>query len=139
MKQFAVTFLFFLVSLSAWAGGAIVKGQVVDIETGLGEPYATFRIWQDARSDSPIILTITNEDGFFEATLSQVGNYTLEISALGRKTILKTFSVSNLSEMIDFGTLPIENDAETLQSVTVTALRPLVKMEVDKDDLPGRR
>lgn len=144
MKQFAVAFLFFLVSLSAWAGGAVVKGQVVDIETGLGEPYATFRIWQDARSDSPTILTITNEDGFFEATLSQVGNYTLEISALGRKTILKTFSVSNLSEMIDFGTLPIENDAETLQSVTVTALRPLVKMEVDKmtyrveDDVDAR-
>ena len=74
----------------------------------------------------------------------QVSPYFLEVSALGRKTIHKSFSVVDLSETIDLGILPIEDDAEMLQSVTVTALRPLVKMDVDKmtyrveDDVDAR-
>lgn len=144
MKQFAISLLLFLASMSAWAGGAVVKGQIVDSETGLGEPYATFKIWKEDNVGTPVILTITDEEGHFEATLSDKGTYSVEISALGRKSILKTFSVVDLSETIDLGILPIEDDAEMLQSVTVTALRPLVKMEVDKmtyrveDDVDAR-
>lgn len=144
MKQFAVLLLFLLASMSAWADGAVVKGQVVDSETGLGEPYATFKIWKEDKVESPLILTITDEEGNFEATLSEKGTYSLEIRALSRKPIYRSFSVVDLSETIDLGILPIEDDAESLQSATVTALRPLVKMEVDKmtyrveDDVDAR-
>lgn len=144
MKHFAISLLFLLAGMSAWAEGAIVKGQVVDSETGLGEPYATFKIWKEDKVGTPVILTITDEDGNFEATLSDRGTYSLEISALGRKPIHGSFAVVDLSETIDLGILPMEDDAESLQSVTVTALRPLVKMEVDKmtyrveDDIDAR-
>lgn len=98
MKHFAISLLFLLAGMSAWAEGAIVKGQVVDSETGLGEPYATFKIWKEDKVGIPVILTITDEDGNFEATLSDKGTYSLEISALGRKPIHGSFAVVDLSE-----------------------------------------
>ena len=143
-KTLLFTLLLSFVSLSAWADRAIVKGQIVDRETRQGEPYATFKIWKGENVETPLLLTITDEEGHFEATLSDTGTYFLEVSALGRKTIHKSFSVVDLSETIDLGILPIEDDAEMLQSVTVTALRPLVKMDVDKmtyrveDDVDAR-
>ena len=74
-KTLLFTLLLSFVSLSAWADRAIVKGQIVDRETRQGEPYATFKIWKGENVETPLLLTITDEEGHFEATLSDTGTY----------------------------------------------------------------
>ena len=117
-----------------------IKGRVLDAGTGEPEPYVTYSIVRaDAPKDAaPLVMTITDENGFFEQKLSSGGTFTITFSALGKKTLDVEFSLESSpaniksADAYDLGDILLEDDEQTLQGSTVTALRQLVKMEVDK-------
>lgn len=106
-----------------------VKGQVVDSESGEGEPFTTYSIFIKGSSD-PVRMNITDENGRFSDSVKNKGTYVIRFVSLGRKDVEREF-VADGTE-VDLGLIPLEDDAEQLASAGVTALKPLVKMDVDK-------
>lgn len=115
-------------SVSAPQQDVTVTGRVVDAATGEGEPYVTYSIASvDAPADAaPLKMTITAEDGSFSETLP-AGDYIIKFSSLGKRDL-----EMSVTAPADLGTITMEDDEEVLKSASITAMKPLVKMEVDK-------
>lgn len=129
-KLIAVLLVCVVINLPALAQ-YVVKGVVTD-STGVGEPYATVRIYTQSNKKKPIKMGTTDDDGKFNQELISGGKYTLQISSVGKITINKDFELNSTHKIKDFGTLVIKNDANTLAGVEVTAQKPLVTTEIDR-------
>jgi hypothetical protein len=120
-----------LTGASAFAQSATVKGVVADSLLHQGEPYASVRIFRQKQMTKPTAVLVTDINGAFKQQVSGRGSYTIVISAVGRKDVTRDFLVKG-SETVNMDTLYISDDTHLLKGVTVTAQKPLVKMEVDK-------
>ncbi len=110
----------------------LVKGILQDSLTLSGEEYATGRVYKKVDPDKMNKTFVTNKDGKFDFTITEAGDYLVRISSLGKRDLEKEFSVSGTDQSIDLGTLHIAESDQRLQEVVVTALKPLVRMEVDR-------
>ena len=108
-----------------------VRGTILDAATREGEPYAIVEFFKAGDEEKPIAFATTDEAGKFSNTFTVKGDYVLLFNNLGRKQIRREFTIADQPE-IDLGTFLAEDDAELLKGGTVTAQRPLVKMEVDR-------
>lgn len=108
-----------------------VSGKVIDAATGEGEPYVTYSIAsaQAPADAAPLKMTITDENGSFSEQLPD-GSYTISFSTLGKKDLTQTFTIQG--SPVDLGNIIMEDDEQMIKEASVTALRKLVKMEVDK-------
>ena len=123
--------MIFLTGILAFAQRTVVTGTVRDSLTREGEPAAILQFFQVSDLEKPIAFTTTDTDGTFSQVLTGTGSYRLLFSNLGRKTLTKDFTLDG-SATLDLGDILIQDDVQTLEAGGVTALRPLVKMEVDK-------
>ena len=108
-----------------------VKGIVLDSLTRQPEPAAILQFFKADDDSKAVAFTTTAEDGTFSHTFDIKGNYYLLFDNMGRKQARRYFKI-NGEEVIDLGEILVEDAAEVLKSGSVTAMRPLVKMEVDK-------
>ncbi|WP_224996085.1 outer membrane beta-barrel family protein [Cesiribacter sp. SM1] len=76
---------------------------------------------------------VTNGDGVFSIAAPPEGTYVLRLSAIGFKE-QKTapFTVTGTAFTKDFGAITMQEEVETLEEVTVQALRPTITQEADK-------
>lgn len=109
-----------------------VKGTLVDSLTHESEPYATLRITLDKSPDKPVRLNVTDTQGKFQEKLPHTGNYTLQITSVGKRTVIRRFTITESKRVADLGTLYTCDDAQMLKGVEVVAQKPLVKAEIDK-------
>lgn len=109
-----------------------VKGTLVDSLTHESEPYATLRIMLDKSPDKPVRLNVTDTQGKFQEKLPHTGNYTLQITSVGKRTVIRHFTITESQRVADLGTLYTCDDAQMLKGVEVVAQKPLVKAEIDK-------
>ncbi len=132
MKKILATFSLILMTVAAaMAQRTVVSGSVLDSLTRQGEPAAVLQFFKAADLEKPIAFTTTDTDGRFSQILTGKGEYQLLFSNMGRKTLRRNFTLDG-SETLDLGTLLVQDDVQVLQAGGVTALRPLVKMDVDK-------
>ena len=132
MKQiFTSLTMIFLTGILAFAQRTAVTGTIRDSLTREGEPAAILQFFQTSDLEKPIAFTTTDSDGTFSQILTGTGSYRLLFSNLGRKTLTRDFTLDG-SATLDLGDILIQDDVQTLEAGGVTALRPLVKMEVDK-------
>ena len=128
--------LFVSASVFAQTGGGsaafTIKGQVVDSLSNESVPYATLRIASASAPQTPVKLLACDDDGKFTSTMNKPGKYVMTMESLGKVTVQKTFTLSENKKVLDFGKLFMNDDTQQLKEVTVTAQKPLVKMEVDK-------
>ena len=108
-----------------------VQGVVLDSLTRQGEPAAILQFFKADDASKSVAFTTTAEDGSFSHTFTVKGNYYLLFDNMGRKQVRRDFTI-NGHEVIDLGEILVQDAAEVLKAGTVTAQRPLVKMEVDK-------
>lgn len=128
------TFLLFIAVVTATINSFAqysVKGCVTD-STGITEPYATVRIYNQGRTDKPVKMGVTDLNGKFSQELKSSGKYTLLISSVGKTPITEDFELTQANKTKDFGTLIIKHDANTLAGVEVVAQKPLVTTEIDR-------
>ena len=123
-----LTAVIFCTALSAQR--TTVTGDILDALTRQGEPAAVLQFFS-GDDTTPIAYTTTDMDGFFSQVLSGKGSYTLLFSGIGRQDRLVPFTLDG-EEKLDLGDILIEDDIEALAEASVTAQRPLVKMEVDR-------
>ena len=63
-----------------------VSGSVTDT-TGVGESYATIRIYSVNDTLKPIVVGVTTIDGDFDQTLPKAGSYRLNVHSVGKTEI----------------------------------------------------
>ncbi|MBR4817708.1 MAG: TonB-dependent receptor, partial [Bacteroidales bacterium] len=133
MKKIITVFTMTLLgSFMAIAQQAVVTGTVLDSLSREGEPSAILQFFKVPDLEKPVAFTTTDTDGNFAQTLTGKGDYRLLFSNMGRKTVIRDFTLDGTVSTIEFGTILVQDDVQTLKAGSVTAQRPLVKMEVDR-------
>ncbi len=108
-----------------------VRGEVVD-STGVGEPYATIRIYTADDTTKVVKIGVTGEDGSFNQNINASGNYRISISSVGKKIIIKDFHVTDDNPEANLGQIVVHTDDNLLGEVEVVAQKPLVTAEIDR-------
>ena len=132
MKKLAVLLAAALLSVSAFAQKTTVQGVVLDSLTRLGEPAAILQFYRLPDLEKAAAFTTTDEEGRFSHTFTLAGDYVMVFDNMGRKVQRRSFTVPADTPVVDLGEILAQDSAETLKAGQVTAMRPLVKMEVDK-------
>ena len=109
-----------------------VKGILVDSLTNEGEPYATIRIFHKGETKKPIYASVTQTNGKFSGILKAPGQYTIYLSSVGLRTVVRHFTLTEGQPAVDLGKLLTGEDTKTLKTVEIVAQKPLVKAEIDK-------
>ena len=131
MKYLSLLLLCFLISLSITAQDKPVNyqvyGQIVEKVTGNGVPYATVIIKNDSIKEKKALAC--DVSGRFSINMSAPVKYTLIVSSVGYKELQMPLIVSELKT--NLGKISMEEGIE-LKEVTITAQKPLVKIDPDK-------
>ena len=127
MKRLIFTLMFMLLA-TAWFAASVsaqqlsVSGRVVSSESE-PIPYATVVLLSN---DKQIAGNTTNNDGYFTLRAT-AGEYEVNISYIGYKSIKQTIS---LNSNLNLGDIILEEDAENIDEVVVTA--QLIRREADR-------
>jgi outer membrane receptor protein involved in Fe transport len=132
MKKFIVILAAALLGIQAFGQTTTVEGVVLDSLTRVGEPAAILQFYRLPDTEKAVAFTTTNEEGRFSHSFTLSGDYVMVFDNLGRKVQRRYFTVPAGTPVVDLGEILAQDSAETLKAGTVTAMRTLVKMEVDK-------
>ena len=132
MKQFRAIFVMMMLMISAvMTAQTTVKGVLTDENLGEAEPFATVRVFKHGKTDKPVTMFLTKEDGSFSQQVKGKGRYDIVFSSVGKEDLKQTITLNNQGTL-DLGTLLIKENATMLKGVEIVAQKPLVKMDVDK-------
>lgn len=97
-----------------------------------GEPYATVRVYKGSSTKgSADAMSVTDADGNISQKVAGNGRYTIVLSSVGRKSIVRTVNLDGKGTL-NLGTMYVTDDAKQLDGVEIVAQKPLVKMTTDK-------
>ncbi len=132
MKQFRILFVMMLLMMtSVVMGQTTVKGVLMDEASGETEPFATVRVFKTGKTDKPVAMFLTDENGQFSQEVKGKGKFDIVFSSVGKEDLRQTVDLGT-DTTIDLGTLTIKPGETLLKGVEVVAQKPLVKMDVDK-------
>ena len=131
MKYLSLLLLTISISLSLFAQNKVtsyqVTGQIVEKTRGSGVPFATVIIRNDSIKVKKAMAC--DASGRFSISLTVPLRYTLTVSSIGYKEFSLPLIISQ--PKTDLGKLTME-EGVLLKEVTVTAQKPLVKIDPDK-------
>ena len=132
MKQFRTFFVMALMSLSSVTmAQTTVKGMLMDETLGESEPFATVRVFKAGKSEKPVAMFLTDENGQFSQEVKGKGKFDIVFSSIGKEDLKKSVELVGKG-VLNLDTLYIKENATMLKGVEIVAQKPLVKMEVDK-------
>ncbi|WP_162996547.1 TonB-dependent receptor domain-containing protein [Mucilaginibacter celer] len=137
MKQFLLTVLCCFVTGLAMAQttpaapvkNITVKGTVIDSAANKPLGYGTVAL-QDAATKAPVKSTLAKDDGSFELKAPEGKTYQLVVASVGYAT--KVIPVKLTGNAFDAGRILISTSNKQLNEVTITAVKPVMKQEVDR-------
>ncbi len=122
--------------------GNVVYGKVVDIQTGRPIEFVSVQLMirkTDPATgrviDSLIRAMLTKSNGYFNFDhLPEADTFNVELSVVGFKEVNKVIAFSSTEEILqkDIGNILLARDAEQLETVTIVATRPALRMGIDK-------
>lgn len=120
MKQLLFLLLFISSFSTVYSQSVKVtlSGTVKDRKDNKGLAFVTVAL-KNSGDKSFVAGTISNEVGLFTFTDVKSGNYTLEVSYVGYKTLSQAVSVGVLSTFLDLGHVMLEEDVTQLGEVVV--------------------
>ena len=104
-----------------------LKGVVSDSTNGKPLAFATLVV-QNEKTKAPVRNFITKDDGSFELTLGDSLEYQLVFAFTGYEN--KTVAVIK-GKSADLGSIALKPSGKQMQEVTVVAVKPLVKRDLD--------
>lgn len=107
-----------------------ISGRVLDAQLNEPLPYVNV-IVKDA-SGKIITGSITASDGTFEIKKIPEGAINIEITFIGYKTISKQETIGKDNYDIEMGNIMLEEDAESLDEVTVVAETSTIQQKIDR-------
>ena len=132
MKQFRALFVAALMSISSVTmAQTTVKGLLMDETLGESEPFATVRVFKAGKTEKPVAMFLTDENGQFSQEVKGKGRFDIVFSSVGKEDLKKTIELEGKG-VLNLDTLYIKENATMLKGVEIVAQKPLVKMDVDK-------
>ena len=133
MKQFKAFFAAIVMMMTSQVVMAqtTVKGVLMDETLNEAEPFATIRVFKAGKTEKPVAMFLTNENGQFSHEVKGKGKFDIVFSSVGKEDLKQTVTLGQ-ENPLDMGTLFIKESANMLKGVEIVAQKPLVKMEVDK-------
>lgn len=131
MKQALILFYFLVISASIVAQSITVKGKLVSAKDNTELPYATISVAREATPANTVKKMATEQNGTFSTTLTP-GKYIFSFHYVGMNDLEKKIEVSPSPNMLDLGEVTMTESSMLLEEVSVTAQKPLVKVEIDK-------
>lgn len=87
MKQFRAIFVMMMLTFSAVVTAqTTVKGVLTDENLGEAEPFATVRVFKHGKTDKPVAMFLTKEDGSFSQQVKARAATTSCSAVSARKT-----------------------------------------------------
>ncbi|MFD0748725.1 TonB-dependent receptor domain-containing protein [Mucilaginibacter calamicampi] len=123
--------LCFSISLSAQNTPKIitVKGLTIDSATNKALDFVTVAL-VDPQTKAAVKSMLTKEDGSFELSAPAGKTYQLALAFMGYAS--KVIIITNSTTDTDAGKILLSPSISTLNEVSITGLKPLVKREVDR-------
>ena len=132
MRKSTITLVvMMLISMTTLAQTTTITGVLVDETLGEGEPYATVRVFKHGSTTDPVAMFLTAADGQFRHDVKGRGEHDIVFSSVGKEDLTQTVELLG-SGTLSLDTLYIKESATALKGVEIVAMKPLVKMEVDK-------
>ena len=108
-----------------------IKGTVVDSVSSETVPFVSVSVLNIKMPAKPLKRVAADADGKFELTVNSTDNIVLKFDAVGMKS--SAITVKDFSgKTIDLGNVKLSSNDKMLSEVTVTATKPLVKVDLDK-------
>ena len=126
---FILPFLFF--SNAHAQTSATVSGIVKDKKSKTFLPFVNV-VLKKAKDSSFVGGTVTNEEGRFNLSKVNAGNYILEFAYIGYASKSQSLFVGKLNEYLDLQTIEIEENSTALQEVIVTQNTTQISEKMDK-------
>lgn len=108
----------------------LIKGLVADSVSGDGLPYATISV--QSLTQGVVKRLATDASGKFDFIMTSTGKYNVIFQSIGYQNLKKEIILNGEKTKIDLGTVKINPGVQNLDEVSVVALKPLVRTEVDK-------
>ncbi len=131
MKKQLFTIVVLLTMTVSMIAQTTVKGVLTDKTSGESEPFATVRVFNAGKTDKPVAMFLTDEEGRFSHEVKGKGKFDIVFSSVGKEDLKQTVELGS-QKTLDMGTLYIMQNENMLKGVEIVAQKPLVKMEVDK-------
>ncbi|MDD2247152.1 MAG: TonB-dependent receptor [Proteiniphilum sp.] len=131
MKLFQILVLFCVISMSMTAQNVTVKGKLVSADDKAGLPYVTISVARESNPANTVKRLATQESGTFSTALTP-GKYIFIFHFVGMNGLKKLVEVSTSQNPLDLGEIAMDESSIELEEVSVTAQKPLVKVEIDK-------
>jgi hypothetical protein len=103
----------------------------MDETLGESEPFATIRVFKAGKTEKPVAMFLTDENGQFSQEVKGKGRFDIVFSSVGKEDLKKTIELEGKG-VLNLDTLYIKESATMLKGVEIVAQKPLVKMDVDK-------
>lgn len=107
----------------------IVRGQIADAKDGLSIPYATIKFGLMPDYITAVKVLATDENGKFETVLP-LGKYSVTISCLGYKSVMKFVDITATGNPADMGLVSLAEDEIQLKEVIVKPLVEITATEI---------
>jgi hypothetical protein len=131
MKNLFPLFVFILSVVSASAQSYTVKGQIVDENKVALETAMVVLL--NAQDSTMLGYSMTDQKGQFKIGDIQKGKVKMQITYVGYGTIQRTLDLNGDLKVVDLGTIPLAQNAELLQNVTISA--EYVPIRISKDTI----
>ncbi len=137
-KVIPCTILFLLVALSPLFSenkaeiACTIKGMAIDSTSTETIPYVTVSVSTAATPDVYLKRIAGNAAGVFEMPVSKSGNYLVTIESVGMQKKLLNVTVATGQKKVELGKIALSTSGTQLKGVTVSAAKPLVKVDLDK-------
>ncbi|MCD8203043.1 MAG: TonB-dependent receptor [Prevotella sp.] len=130
MSRIILFCLLVLCSAVCHAQGS-VRGKVLEKLSDETMPYVNVVVYKK-NSTKPYKSAMTDEKGNFRINDISYGNYTVQLTFVGYKTVTREFSISQDKKSVSFKNFYLTSETQSLEEVTVTAQRPAMRLEVDR-------
>lgn len=138
MRFWSVPFLILLfVSLSAFCQSSAnlnfkITGTLTDSVSIQTLPYATISLASDSTPNIYLKRVASASDGSFELQWNKAGKFVVSFESTGMTKSLRRISLTPEQTLVQLGNVFLAVASKTLGEVTVTATKPLVKVDLDK-------
>ncbi|MDD4970407.1 MAG: TonB-dependent receptor [Paludibacter sp.] len=109
-----------------------VKGLVLDSISKETIPYVTISIAAVEKPEVYLKRIASGVKGEFELAMTKTGDYRISFESVGMAKQTRTITIVPEQKTLSMGKITMASASKNLSEVTVTALKPLVKVELDK-------
>jgi len=109
-----------------------LKGLVMDSVSNESIPYVTVSVSVPEQPDVYLKRVASGVKGDFELTMDKTGSFLLSFESVGMKKTVRNITIVPEQKMVSLGKIMMAATTKNLSEVTVTALKPMIKVDLDK-------